>query len=67
MFLATQYSPLGSQAPEVNTFRYAVKKIFIGPGETVVCIRWVDHIESPACTDGWKLYEVKCSYPLDSD
>ena len=58
MLLATQYSPLGGQAPEVHTFRCAVHYVLIGPCESVVCVGWVDDIESPVWTDGRKLHEV---------
>lgn len=59
MLLATQYTPLRSQAPEVDGFwRSTVQRVLIGPHKTVVGVRGVDHTKSPAWTVYWSCYEV---------
>lgn len=59
MLLATQYTPLRSQAPEVDGFwRSTVQRVLIGPHKTVVGVRGVDHTKSPAWTVYWSYYEV---------
>lgn len=59
MLLATQYTPLRSQAPEVNGFwRSTVQRVLIGPHKTVVGVRGVDHAKSPVWTVYWSCYEI---------
>ena len=38
MLLSTQYSPLGSQTPEVDIFRCTIKAVLIGPRKTVASV-----------------------------
>lgn len=59
MLFATQYTPLGSQAPEVISFwRCSFQSVLIGPHKTVVGVRGVDHTKSPVWTVYWSCYEV---------